>query len=173
MARGFLLAAALVCGCVSAHGRSDDGGGGEPAPADMAAAPADLLPTGPPDLVPPPKNGCNGLALCIDGCSNDACIMMCQAAATANAVMLHDGATQCAESWCLAGPHDMGVGRCVLDANMLPVDPPGTPAGTCDNCLNDAIAMLSSSKSCVTPGGPDCNPSACVSAQMACLADKP
>jgi hypothetical protein len=113
--------------------------------------------------------GCNGLALCEYNCQTDACNQGCEAMATANAVGLYDTANQCASDWCVNNTH-----HCVLDAMMNPVDPAGAAMGSCDNCLNDANAMLTPPPStCVTPGGPDCNPTPCQKPQADCLADKP
>lgn len=171
------LVLALGCGSGGpggSGGGGSGGGGSGGGAADLAlSSGSDMAGATTADLLGVPPNGCNSLATCIDNCADDACVALCKSRATANAGSLHDAASQCAEDWCLLGPKDMGVGRCVLDPNMVPIDPPGTPAATCDDCLHDAIAMLAADKTCINPAGSDCNPSVCRSQQMACLADKP
>jgi hypothetical protein len=114
-------------------------------------------------------DGCRTLAICEYNCNAASCDQGCLSNATAMASTLYDALDQCATNWCVNMTH-----HCVLDANMNPVDPTGAAMGTCDDCLNDAVAMTTPPPSmCNNPGGSDCNPTACLSAQQACLADKP
>jgi hypothetical protein len=173
--RWTMVAIALLAsaGCNSANdgGHSDGGSGGDAATADLAGA--DLRHAPLPDGASQGTNGCNSLAACEFNCNDNACVAACEAMATQNAIDLFNTADQCRTDWCL-GTGGVGTSHCVLDAMMNPVDPTGAAAGTCDNCLNDAAAMLSPPPSmCITPGGPDCNPQPCAQAQAACLADKP
>ncbi len=125
--------------------------------------------------VPPPtKTGCNGYIACLNNCdpSDSACATQCKNNTTSKGQQVYGNALFCGQSYCL-GLNDAGPGECALSADMtMLVDPTGAPAGTCDNCLNNALAQLFGFP-CMPANSPDCNPAQCASAYSACAQSTP
>jgi hypothetical protein len=118
--------------------------------------------------------GCSGFVQCFDGCAggDGACVAQCTGRTTAIGQILYQKALYCGQSWCLA-LNDLGSGDCVLDPTMTKlVDPAGKPAGTCNQCLGNALAQLYGT-ACTSSSDPSCNPMDCQPFYMSCTADLP
>ena len=155
------------------HGSTFDMGSSS-GPVDMAMSSSspDLAQSVLPDLARPvvtTTTGCNGYAQCLLACgSNTSCPPTCDANVTADGKSKYSTALGCGQDYCLNTTFE-----CQLDPTMtMLVDPPGAPAGTCNACLGDALAMLFQ-QPCSSPGAPDCNPPACTASYQACLSSTP
>lgn len=121
--------------------------------------------------------GCKSYAICLNPCTTQSCLDMCDAEVTASGMTLFNTALGCEQEWCL-GPNDPngptpGPGDCDIDpiAQQL-VDASGKATGACDKCLTNATAALFGT-SCPQPSSSNCNPSMCSSQTASCLADTP
>jgi hypothetical protein len=110
--------------------------------------------------------GCNGYSLCLSSCFDPTCQMACDANVTAQGLQLEQEAESCGEMWCLDS------GDCAPDATGTMLVDGQNGVGSCDACLNDALADLFGTM-CSSPYGANCNPSSCTFATSACLADLP
>ncbi|HZS40794.1 MAG TPA: hypothetical protein VFF06_28370 [Polyangia bacterium] len=113
--------------------------------------------------------GCNGYAQCLLACgSNSSCPPTCDANVTADGMSKFQTALGCGQNYCISTS-----GECMVDSTgTMLVDPTGAPPGTCNACLNDALAMLFKLQ-CSSPFAPDCNPSLCTSDYQTCLNSTP
>jgi hypothetical protein len=170
--------------CVDPSTISDDGGVspiadlGRSAPPDFAS-PANPNPSPTPTHTPTPTptptpsptpgatmTGCNGYVLCLSMCADPTCQSSCDANVTQQGMQLEQQAVDCGQMWCVS------TGDCVPDATgtMLTDGPNG--AGSCNACINDALADLFGTQ-CSSPTSTNCNPVSCASADSACFADLP
>jgi hypothetical protein len=133
----------------------------------VPGGPKDLSgPLGPVDLAKGlAADGCAAFMACFGACTSNACVSGCMANVSAMGMSLAQTALNCEQMFCL------NRGDCKVDSTgMSLVDGTGKPAGTCDNCLNDATAQLSGG-TCANPASVTCNPSSCSSQVTACLSN--
>jgi hypothetical protein len=108
-------------------------------------------------------SGCAGIITCAETCTTSSCVDACISAAPQASRDLYSAALGCGQQFCL------DRNQCDLNSTQTQlIDPVGYPAGTCDNCLNDALSGLFGT-TCM--GTTYCNPSTCRSAYSACLND--
>ena len=155
------------CQSPGVHLIGKDGGDTNP-PLDMTGN------TNPPlDMTMPITNGmtgCKGYGVCLLGCTDTTCQTACDNNVTANGMTLWGTALGCGQTWCL---NSSSPRACKLDSTgMTLVDATGQPTGTCNTCLNNALAALTGAV-CPNPGSANCNPSSCTSDTNACLASTP
>jgi hypothetical protein len=143
----------------------DFGGGLQPMDLSMGGNPFPSV-----DLSMPPQNqmnGCHGLIQCLVACTTTSCESACNANATTNAQTLEMNAVGCGQDYCVNTSFE-----CMDDGTGHLVDAAGAPPGSCNNCLNNALAALTST-ACSPANDPDCNPSQCTSQTNACVSNLP
>ncbi len=122
--------------------------------------------------------GCHGYAACMSACTTQTCLDNCGTKVTTQGQNLYNTSLGCGQEWCLgkndpADPTHAGPGDCTVDSTGTQLtDPKSKPAGTCDSCLQNALAGLFGD-SCSPPSSSNCNPSSCASTYSSCQADGP
>jgi hypothetical protein len=136
---------------LSMGGGGGGGGGGQP---DLSMPGGSTL------------NGCHGLIQCLVACTTMSCETTCQGNATSQANTLEQAAIGCGQDWCTTY-----TGECVNNGSGTLQD--GFEKGSCNNCLNDALANLTGSQCTYSIDPSDCNTSHCTSQVQMCVSDTP
>lgn len=162
----------VVCECDNQwHSYPDTGGGSGYSCASLADGTCAC--SGPPDLSVPMDMtllACAQVLACFrDAAAEKSDFGTCESWATTNTIF--GAIVDCAFKWCSA-KDDMGPGQCVPSSSGPGIDPPGTPFGTCAQCVRSALSSVAD-RPCDGDAGASCLfPASCMSALKACSMDK-
>jgi hypothetical protein len=131
------------------------------------------------DLSPSGDLTCKGFVDCQNSCPMDnqgdfdACNNSCKTRAKMASLAKYNAVLSCGQSYCL-GFNDAGPAKCALGANQTTLtELDGSTVDnskSCGMCLNNALAALFV-VACSANDSPDCNPTQCTQALLACLND--
>jgi hypothetical protein len=110
--------------------------------------------------------GCESIAACLKACGSTSCEETCLSQANPIDLSKFHAVLDCGIAYCGEAGADGGSPRCQKVGEVYE-DAPGAPAGSCQQCLDDALAPLFG-QPCSSMSSPDCRPAACKNTRPAC-----